>query len=736
MMYFTDLFEEAMQNGYVVLQSTVLLFIGVAGAGKTSFCHLIFGEPPPPNRESTPLAKSPIRAISLTRVIVSDQNEIIWNRVTQTEFKGLIADAIKGLRGLESKYIQFQSSSNKQQYKTLTLPQAFKSITVPGLWNLLGKLLSPTLSHEVQEDDPSLQPLLSEGLHHNYGSNETKAHDVMHGKEPEKNIDNNPITEINKLFELEPIKQILNLIDTSKGSIELFRQKWLYVIDSGGQPQFHELLPTFVHHVSAAAFFIKLNEEFKDHPTIEYYSKGSVLCGWPYRSSFTHLQTLQNCLQAVQSRHHINESSMCPELFFIGTHRDLENSNEPIKSKNNKLTSMLQRHEIFKPHLNYYSIGKSDELLYPVNAKKPEIEDKKVAANFRQDVMSKCHAQEHKIPIRWLILELLLQYLAKNGVISFKECVEVGHRLGMNEVRLRAAIDYLVKLNIFEYFSLILPGVVFTTSQVLLNKITELVEHNHNLHSGSFSHGDQADINFRAHGIITLKMLKRDQFSSHYVKGLFEAEDLLYLWENLLVVAKGPNGNVVMPAVLDGLPVKQLSQRRLNISSAKLIPIAIHYPGGLFPSGIFSSLISHLQNQSSWSISITHDKPECLYKNCVAFNVSGRHVDANVIIIYFHEWIELHVIDTFDEDEQKACSSLSNDMFSGLKHVQQVQKYDNLVPEIAFFCSCEDKQYDHLASVTSKRKLQCRRHSSKREKLTEKHKLWLHTFDGKSILIV
>ena len=712
-----------MQNGYVAFQSTILLFIGVAGAGKTSFCHLLFDEPPPLIRESTPLAKASIRAISHTS---ATQKEIIWKHVSQQEFMSLIADAIKGMRGLESIYQQFQSKNKR-------LSQTFKNLNVRGLWSFLGEILNPKYIHEVQNDDYSLQPLLSD-FHHTYNMNERDLHD-MHDEIPEEkvNVDNDPIpTEINKLFELEPIKHMLKLINASKGSIELFRQKWLYVIDSGGQPQFHDLLPTFVHHVSAAAFFVKLNEELSAYPQIEYYGKDGVLCGQPYRSCSTHMQMLQNCLQAVQSRHGVNEDPKCPELFFVGTHCDLENNNEPIKSKDKKLISMLQEHQTFKAHLSYYSVENYNQLLYPVNAKAPKSEDKRVAATFRQDVMRRCHAQEHKIPIRWFILELILQYLAKDGVISFKQCINVAHRLGMNEARLRAAIEYLVKLNIFNYFPQILPGVVFTTSQILLNKVTELVEHSHNLRSGSFSYADSTDINFCAYGTITNELLERDQFSSHYVKGLFEVKDLLRLWEKLLVVTRGADGNFIMPAVLEGLSLKDLSQHHLSISYSKVIPIAIFYPGGLFPSGIFSSLISHLQNQSTWAISMKGNQPECLYKNCVAFNVSGRHVDTNVTLIYSHDWIELHIINMFNEDEQNTCSKLRNDLFSGLMHVQQVQRYDNLVPEIAFFCSCQGESC-HLASITSTKKLRCRIHSRKHEILTEKHQLWLHSYDRKKI---
>lgn len=193
----------------------------------------------------------------------------------------------------------------------------------------------------------------------------------------------------------------------------MFKHEWLYLIDSGGQPQFHELLPTFVHHISAAAFFVKLNETLKSHPTIEYY-KDDILCGKPYSSSSNHLQTLQNCLQAMQSRDDADGITQCPKLFFIGTHPDLENKEEPIKSKNAQLLEMLLQHHSFSQNIVFHSLGNPDQLLYIVNAKTPSKVDKKVAADFRQDVIKKCHTQEHKIPITWFLLEQLLQDLSKD----------------------------------------------------------------------------------------------------------------------------------------------------------------------------------------------------------------------------------------------------------------------------------------------------------------------------------
>ena len=106
-----------MQNGYVSMQAIVLLLIGVAGAGKTSFCHLLFDEPPPDIRKSTPLAKSSIRAICTSKAIIlttHEEEEVIWKRVLQQDFRSLIADAIKVSKWPEN---QYQPDKPKVSYR-------------------------------------------------------------------------------------------------------------------------------------------------------------------------------------------------------------------------------------------------------------------------------------------------------------------------------------------------------------------------------------------------------------------------------------------------------------------------------------------------------------------------------------------------------------------------------------------------------------------------------------------
>lgn len=685
-----------MQNGYVVLNTIVLLLIGIAGAGKTSFCHMLFDEPPPTIRRSTSLAQSSIRALSLSRAVVSHVEGTVplWKRVSSQMMSSLIADGIKSFTDV------------------LTKPKSESKSESPGL-------TTDEQSHTVSPSPPtSSSPSTSPS-----------------------------ISDIDQLFALKPVKDLLELISQSKGSFEIFRRAWLYITDSGGQPLFHELLPTFVHHVSAVAFFVKLNETLATRPMIDYFGyEGKSICQ-SYQSSQTHLQIIQSCFEAMQSRCAADpkDSDDCPEIFAIGTHYDLESAEEPLRSKNEQLFQFLQKHSIFKKHIAYHFLGDEDQLIFPVNAKTPSTEDEKVVERFRQSVMEKCTKHQRKIPIRWFILESLLHELSENGVISFTKCLEVASRLGMDEDRLRAAIDYLVQLNMFEYFPSVLPQVVFTTSQVLLTKVTELVEYSHILRSKPTSACTSEDQEFRDSGYLSVKMLRQERFSSHFVDGLFEAEDLLRVLENRLVVTKRDNA-YTMTSLLSELSEEKLIEHRSSIIISQFsthVPIIVHYPGSLFPVGIFTSLVSYLQSESHWAVEMDPNtgKPTHLFKNCIEFVIETEELNANVTLIYTHQWIEVYPCMYGDKDQ--ACF-LRRVLFEGLNHAAEIQKYSHIIPKLAFFCPGEKGTFlstkcnhtlPHLATATPNAQyLRCGQNSKIYYKLTEEYSLWIES-NGKLVAV-
>ena len=113
-------------------------------------------------------------------------------------------------------------------------------------------------------------------------------------------------------------------------------------------------------------------------------------------------------------------------------------------------------------------------------------------------------------------------------------------------------------------------------------------------------------------------------------------------------------------------------------------------------------------------------------------------MNANVTLIYCHEWIELHANTIKNE---KLCM-LRDALLSGLECAAEVQNCDSLVPKLAFFCPCKQQDGNqeqppalHLASITPcKEELQCRQDSTVFTPMTDQEKqhrhLWLKSLEG------
>ena len=667
------LLTEAMQGGYVECNVAVILMIGVAGAGKTSFLQLVFNRPPLKTRKSTPLAKCAIRAVSISRAAISQENTV-WKEVTPSVLLEMVGDSI----------------TDSDPFPTHL----------------------PTESSPLTTTSTTKQPHLHSASYSSVQEVRTQV-GAKNPSQDHESLDFQSLTTVNKLSyeklsQVKPVRQLVVYLKKSNRSGKIFEREWVYVADCGGQPQFIDLIPAYVRNVSGAAIFVKLNEELGSQPEIAYYSEEGKLCGQPYLSSLTHMQTIQNCLQVMQSRRTVSGEVECPELFFIGTHRDHQRScKETLESKNAQLLEMLRPHETVNKHLSYYRLSKPEQLIYPVNAKKPKHKDREVAREFREDVMKKCKKVKIRIPLRWFILEQQLQHVAQehnSAVLSLEDCLKVASDLEMDRPRLLAAIDYLDRLNLFKYLPKVLPNVVFTTSQVLLDKVSDLVELSHCLRGkfGKFAKSahhvsDEDLVQFRDFGIVKVELL--NQFPKHYIKGLFTSNELILILTNQLVFARNGEGIYFMPCVLLDLLLQKLSEHRLDPSSALVSPLLVYYLDGLFPASIFNSLVAFLQNRSSWKVTMKQGQPACLYKNCVKFTHLKRLV--TLTLIYSFDYMEVHAQFAVSDGQipTELCLELLGILFSGLDEAAAVQNYTDLEPYFGFFCSCEDSSHSpHVAS--------------------------------------
>ena len=287
-------------------------------------------------------------------------------------------------------------------------------------------------------------------------------------------------------------QELVKLVEKSKGSKRFLELQWIHFIDSGGQPQFHEVLPAFIRNTTATIFVMKLSERLDEHPMIEYYDVNGEISGKPYQHALSNEQMLQCSVRTILSQP--SSGGKHSKTLVVGTHRDRESScSESRAEKNKKLIDMLTP---LKYHLVYYRLG--SEVIFPINAKKPKDKDHQICASIRKQIEDKESTPlPYKIPIGWFLLEQDIIKASKGGLISKAECLGIAASLNINAEALTAALQYFDNLNIFLYYPFILSEVVFSDPQVLLDKITELVHFSYSLQSDNPSEASGEGVRYQ-----------------------------------------------------------------------------------------------------------------------------------------------------------------------------------------------------------------------------------------------
>ena len=615
--------------------------MGVAGSGKTSLKHRLFGEEPPSIRRSTALAEAAIRAIS--RVIVGT-DRTGWFRVSYDKLMEMLGGALKA--GVPMEETNASSSDT---------PEA--------------------VAHELPPKMDASQPPKPPRRRNGPG---TSSRASPHNISASARTPTTPATQVSSAK-----VELVRLVEKSKGSKRLLELQWIHFIDSGGQPQFHEVLPAFIRNTTATMFVMKLSERLDEHPTIEYYDDNGKLCGKPSRYALRNDQMLQHCIRTVLSRPSTREGK-CSKVVLVGTHRDLEgSSSESRAEKNSKLIDMLA--SSYQEQLVYYR--PFSEVIFPVNAKNPVVVDHKVFAMIREQVEDKTGAPPpYRVPIGWFLLEQDITKSAKGGVISRKECLAIAAILNINDKALTAALQYFHDLNIFLYYPSVLPEVVFSSPQVLPDKVTEFVHFSFSLQSDRPPLAVQGKwLQFRDKGIVTVDMFQDKRFSAHYIPDLFTPADLIKLFQELLIISALSTTEYFMPSLLQMNTTEEV-RKQLPPPSTCAAPLLVHFPSGCAQNGVYCALVVYLLSERHWMIACGHKgTPLCVSRSCIYFQLPD--IPVCVALVDSFAYLEVHVLKAPKTFNSKICHKIRGAIFSGLDAASKVLQY-NSEPRTAFFCKC------------------------------------------------
>ena len=694
-----------MTHGYVEARDIKALIFGAAGTGKTHTIALLMDEEPSVVRRSTPCATRPVRVDKL------EKEGGKWVRVTHDQLSQTIADTSTMLPQNPSTARKATSStpSSRTQppVKTSKLKAVFKKMKE--------RIKASSTASAVPEKLST-------------PTSKTSATSASTTREKSSSV-----------FTSSAEDELLRRIEMSpygRRAKKAFKRDRITLIDTGGQPQFHEVLPMFMGDTSASMFTIKLEESLDDHPLIEFYNDSGHLVG-SYRSPFTNQQILMMCMRVIQSQASQSQEGLCPTPIFVGTHKDLEQqcTSESREDKNQKIHDMLppavQDNAIYCDKL-------LKELIFAVNAKTPGPHERRIAAELRRVIVERSRVQPKQIPLRWHALELALQKLMLElgrGVLSKAEGLAVARRFHFTNESFEEALKYLDNLNILFYYKEVLPNVIFCDPQVLLDKVTELVEHSYRLQTAACQQiATEGKLRkFRDQGIITLELLSKKEFRRHYVQGLFSPVELLKLFKKLLIVSAITEEEFLMPCLL------RVTQDPTSVAPSSSVPSLLFY----FPHspllGVFCALVAYLLSQAKWKLlfDTSSRSPVKVDRNTVQFEVPGGLPGvitlSDSFLTYFQVSIQL---------PKKAPRALYSAVFpqiretiiAGIRKASSALHYKNSVPKDAFFCL----EHGTSVSATPHASVVDRTHTLMTctlnpgkvcSTLTEEHLVWFHSGD-------
>ena len=623
-----------MIRGYIELGIDKVVMFGIAGSGKTCTVALLLGMKAPEIRCSTPLMKRPIELMFMD---IGKNQE--WRMRTPKGIQDIIAEVIRSRMKQAEAQSGASPASPGQQPSHTTASQS-----------------TPTSSEKKPAS--SEQPKAEESLDSLLLSTDVK-------------------------------EEFVSLINSSPpSSVPILRVRQILMLDSGGQPQFHEMMPLFLNGASKFVYVFKVHENLDKRTIIRYFDGCGELV-YEFPSSQTNEDTLKQCTRTMSSLTAKNTNICLPRMLFLATHRDMV-ADESLPGVLDSLHKRLK--EILLPQFKEQLIfcdKKGEDFIFTLNAEKPVKEDKECA-----EAIQRCLSEEEgmvvKVPLRWYALyQKLLQVAEGLGkkVLSREQCRSVAESMDIDDESCEEALNFFNGLNMLFYFPDILEHLVFVDPQILLDKVTELVEESYRMRQDKKNQPlcpiPGGRLKFRDYGQVTEKFLSK--FDSHYEEPLFTPKELITLLKGLLVFTDLSEDVYFMPCLLQVVTSEVVARYRVSSDKA----LALHFPDGGPLLGMFCCTVAYLLSPENahpcpWEVVQNEaGTPKCLNRNVIQFTVSEYAGTVSLIDHFTHFEIHVH---THPKKAAQLWKLAHDAVFAGLKKAGKTLGYTDSTPVPAIVC--------------------------------------------------
>ena len=210
---------------------------------------------------------------------------------------------------------------------------------------------------------------------------------------------------------------------------------WIYVVDSGGQPQFHNIFQAFIENTSILLLVFSLAEKVSDCDKHLFQDKE----GHDHSKNSDNTAPSVVVLTSIASTLCSTVSKAKRKIFFVGTHKDIYEENpadyESIEIKEQQLHEIFGiklRQEEMKENEIQTTSTQGSTVLFPVNglqAQNSDFDDK-VVVDIRQQIFSLFMETEvEEIPLRWFTFQIALD----QKVLTYKDCRSIAEPTGVTK---------------------------------------------------------------------------------------------------------------------------------------------------------------------------------------------------------------------------------------------------------------------------------------------------------------
>ena len=655
--------DEAMESGSLQQRNVVGVITGLMGSGKTTLLHHLFGMAPPGLYTSTGVAEQSFRGLLHHILRISAGT---WQRLSYEDIRQVLALLIQAgmkeadIHSLAACLIQDMDPVEKESSGLTASPT---TAVVPTTKPALSVPSAPSSSSSQVEKSPACQ-------------------------------------------EMVPLVQSAA---PSSPTEDLLLLELVHMIDTGGQPELMEVMPSLIHNASLALVLVNLKYGLNEHPPVDCHKSG-VPFKREHPSHYTGRDIILKLVSTLHARKNLNESF---HLLIVATHRDcVEGDLEAqVDSLNKELQSLLL--PAFEDELILFEAP--DKIAFVLDLKNPDDHDKNALELIRTEVGKPALGRIFNTPSSFFVFEQdLLQFaenVAKRDILTLNECRQVGARLRMSDEVVEAALVLFHRQNTFLYFRHVLPNHVFVKPQVPLDIVNGIVHSSYQTLQGV----PAKLVSLLKRAVITEELLSNEKIiSPHFKKGVYEVQDAIKLFCHTFIIAPlQPDASeeetvavddrkkeYLMMCLKPAIPEQEL--HRYIPKSSDTVPLVMKFSSGCVPLGCFSSTVSCLLSKYEWQV-IKKDK-------YLAHNIASLHdpdLLVNVVLVDFIKRIEVHVDSNLSIHDSPAnvCSQIRNKVLGAIEKVFEIMHIDTdqITTSPTVFCPCVDATKKHLADFVNRK---------------------------------